>query len=76
MEQNCLDAASRDIAEYSETQLRKVNDSFGTDIISEVESKSKSRKLKRWFSDVKFCMATETKTSVYLMKKVMEVLLV
>lgn len=49
-----------------------MNDSFGIGIISEVVSKRKSRKLKRWFSDVKFCMATESKTPVYLIKKVMK----
>lgn len=39
-----------------------MNDSFETGIISEVVSKRKSGKLKGWFSDVKFCMATESKT--------------
>lgn len=64
-------AVSRDTMEYSETKLRRVNDSFVMGIISEAISKRKSRKPKRWFSDVEFCMATEPKTPVYLMKKVM-----
>lgn len=64
-------AVSRDTMEYSETKLRRVNDSFVMGIISEAISKRNSRKPKRWFSDVEFCMATELKTPVYLMKKVM-----
>lgn len=59
---SCPDAASRDVSEYPETQLRKVNDSFETGIVSEVVSTRKMRKLRRWFSDVKFCVATESKT--------------